>query len=457
MGVLVKELFSFRGRIRTHWYLHEGVTFTDGTPFNAEVVKWNLERKINLGLPFAENIPWNSIEVVDENTIKIVLKSIYLPIYHYLSSQSFSMYNPVFVEANAPELLKSEAVGTGPYMIDIYRPNDYLKLVANPNYWRKDKQYLDGFEVFLVSDANTRLFMLESGEVDLIKDISLFDIDYLKSLGDDIVTEIEPSTRTYQVPLHTQRPPLDDPEVRRAFNYAIDKGGMNRSIFNGLFESSRDLNTVSKYVEGYYPQPVFEYDPERAKDLLEANGLVDTNNDGFREWEGKEKEFIFVTRKGQRPGDIEIAEQVQAMLGEVGIKVRIDVMDSATYFTYLNQPMDKAPYYDMSNQAPSNYTGDKEYAVESFFPCDAWPGSLFNYSHYCNDQFEKLIDDAKFATTLESRNKIYEEATELVWFDAPAIWLFDGINTAGRSSKLRGIYSDGAHMNWQCKYAWFNE
>lgn len=457
-GVLVKDYeISDDGLIHT-WHLQEGVTFSDGTPFNAEVVKWNLERKISLNLPFSENIPIDKIEAIDETTVKMTLKTHYLPLYYYLSSQSFSMYNPAFVEANDLETLKSEVSGTGPFVIDEYRPNDYVKMSPRPNYWNEENRYLDGVEFFIVSDANTRLFMLESGEVDLIKDLSLYDIDYLNNLGDEnIVTEVEPSSRSYQVTMHNQRPPLDNKEVRQAFNYAIDKDGMNQSIFDGLFELERDLNTVSKYVGGYYPMEPYTYNPEKAKELLEANGLVDTNGDGYREWEGKEKEFILVTRKGQRPGDIEIAEQVQALLGEVGIKVRIDVMDSATYFTYLNQPMDTAPYYDLSNQSPSNYTGDKEYAAASFFLCDSWPGTLFNYSHYCNKEFDQLYEEAKKVTTIEERNKIYEKATEIAWDDAPSIFLFDGINTAGHTAKLHGIYSDGAHMNWQLKYAWFSE
>lgn len=454
VGLLVKEVeISDDGLVHT-WKLQEGVTFHDGTEFNADVVKWNLERKIELQQPLYTVLNWDSLEVVDPLTLRVTFSHPNFALYAYLSSTTFSMYSPTFVENSTPDDLKNQVVGTGPFIITEYLPNENIKLVRNENYWREGQPYLDEIEVKIVKDANTRLMMLQSGEVQWLKDISFVDIARLEAdTSSDIGISIAPSTRFYYITLHNQRPPLDNPLVRQAFNYAIDKEGMNASIFNGLLTISTDV--VTSYVNGYSQKDYYPYDPEKAKQLLDEAGLIDTNGDGFREFEGQEKEFIINTRKGQRPGDIEIVEQVHAMLRQVGINVKVEVMDSATFFTYLNQTMDKAPYYDMSNQSPANNTGDAQYQLDTMYSCDAWPGTYYNYSHYCNEEVEALLQAAREAPTLEERNELYAQATAIIWEDAPGIYLFDGINSLGSVKNLKGVYSDGAHQIWNVKYAWF--
>ena len=455
VGVLVESYEVSEDGKEHIWHIRPNVKFTDGTVCDAEAIKWNLDRKIELDLPFASNIPWDSIEVLDENTIKVTLTNHYLPIYHYLSSQTFSIYSPTFVQCHTDEDLKNQAVGTGPYIIDEYTPGDHMTLVPNHEWWAGEPN-LDKVEIFFVSDPNTRIMMFESGEVDLIKELNVSDLDYFASMNDPmIVTANKPAGRTFQINFHTQRPPFDNREVRRALNYAIDKEGMDLSIFNGQYNWATDIVAVTEDVNGYTYHEPYPYDPELAKKMLDEQGLIDTDGDGYREFNGEPLEVILVTRKGQRPGDIELSEQTQAQFAEVGIKVKIDIYDSATYFTYLNQPMETAPFYHMSNQSNGNFTGDYEYSMTQFFSCKSWPGVLFNYSHYCNEEVEALYEEAKLATTYEERNALYAQASQIIWDDAPALWMFETANTAVMNGNLRGVYSDGAHMIWQIRYAWF--
>lgn len=456
VGLLVKDVkITDDGLVHT-WTLQDGVTFSDGTKFDANVVKWNFDRKIELKQPLAKILNYKSLEVVDPLTVKITFDHPNFAFYSYLTSTTFSMYSPTFVEKATPDDLKNQAVGTGPFVISSYLPNENMKLARNEKYWKEGQPYLDEIEVKIVKDVNTRLLMLQSGEIQWLKDISFLDISRLRAdKSSGIEVEVMPSTRYYYIPLHNQRPPLDNPKVRQALNYALDKEGMNATIFNDMLQISTDV--VTSFVNGHSVKEPYPYDPEKAKQLLDEAGLVDTNGDGFRDFDGKEKEFIIVTRKGQRPGDIEIVEQVQALLGQVGIKVKVEVMDTATYFTFLNQPMDKAPYYDMTNQSPSNNTGDAEYQLDTMYSCEAWPGKYYNYSSFCNKDVEALLTKAHEAKTLEDRNNIYAEATKLIWEDAPALYLFDGINSLGRSEKLHGVFSDGAHLLWNVKYAWFDK
>jgi ABC-type transport system substrate-binding protein len=114
--------------------LHEGIKFHDGTDFNAEVAKWNFDRKIEKQLPMWNDIPIDKIEVVDAYTLRFTLTQPYAPIFKTLAIKTFGMYSPAFVEKVGDEGLKNEACGTGPFVVDEYIPGEILKLKKNENY-----------------------------------------------------------------------------------------------------------------------------------------------------------------------------------------------------------------------------------------------------------------------------------------------------------------------------------
>ena len=434
--------------------LRQGVKFSDGSDFNAEVVKFNFDRKIAQASPYVAEIPFaaDPVKVVDDYTVTITLTQPSFVMYNYLAGSSWMMYSKQFVESVTADDLKNQAVGTGPYIIEEYLPNDSMMLKANPDYWQDAAPNFDAIEIRIVADANTRLLMLESGEVDWIKDLSVQDLARLEGNA-NVMTKTSPSTRTYHIPPHQLHPPLDNPNVRKALNLAVDKEAMNQAIFEGKYALATGLTTP--FVTGYSAQVPYGYDPEQAKALLEEAGLKDTNGDGFREWEGKEKEFLMFTRKGQRAGDIEIAETFQSYMAEVGLNVKIEVVDSAQYFTILNQPVDQEPYYDFSNQAPSNFAGDMSYPLDTMYTCNSWPGVAFNYAHYCNEAVDALVAEGNAAATLEERNAKYAEAQNIIWNDdAASIFLFDGILSMAGNPNLKGVFSDGAHNVHVLKYAW---
>jgi peptide/nickel transport system substrate-binding protein len=158
---------SARTVSRTRSRCSQGVTFHDGTPFDAEAVKYNFERKIELQLPTWDSIPWDSIEVVDALTLRVHLTARRPTSSTCSPSKTWSMYSPTWAEAVGPDGVKSEGVGTGPFMVATFRPNDTLRLVRNPNYWQDGLPYLDEVVFRVIPDPNTRAALLESGDVDM--------------------------------------------------------------------------------------------------------------------------------------------------------------------------------------------------------------------------------------------------------------------------------------------------
>jgi peptide/nickel transport system substrate-binding protein len=435
--------------------IYSGVTFHDGTPLTAEIVKWNFDRKINENLPLAGSIPFESISVVDDYTIEIILTRPFPPLYGYLSTNTFSMYSPDFVERVGSEGLKSQANGTGPFKVTEYVPNEKLILEKNENYWQAGLPYLDGIDILIVSDNNTRAIMLQSGDAHVATELSIQDTDRFK-LNNNISVWTAPSSRYYYVSLTTIHEPLTEKLVRQALNYAVDKEAMAAYIFLNYLKPAR-AHIVTEAVEGWKPNDVYPYDPEKAMELMDQAGFVDTNGDGWRDWNGQPVELAFRTRTGVQPGDIETAESIQGYLADVGVNVRIDIVDTATFLSDLNQPIEDAPYYDMVNLSWGTFTGDGEYSIRHAMLCDAQPGTYWNYPNYCNPRVDELYAQGNQVATLEERNKFYEELLDIVWDDAISIFLFEGVSTITTRSNVMGLYPDSAQTIFPFKWAWLSQ
>lgn len=453
--LLVKDVeISEDGTVHT-WTLHDNVKFHNGREFNADVVKWNLDHKIETQGPLYDFIPFESIEVVDPLTVKVTLTRPYVPMYNLLAIKTFSIYDPDFVEEVGPDGLKNQANGTGPFVIEEYVPNERLTLTKNPDYWQEGLPYLDEIVYQVSRDNNTRAAMLEAGDADVAGFLSIQDIDRFK-ISSDIEVYAGGSTRDYYMSLNNSNPPLDDVRVRQAINYAIDKEGIARTVFLGYAKPSEAV-IVNDEVDGFTSAGTYPYDPDQANALLDEAGWTDTNGNGIRDKDGKELSLLLRTRKDAVPGDIATVELVQGMLKEVGVEIEVEIVDTASFLAQLNQPIENTPPYDIVNLTWGTFTGDAEYVLKTYYRCDAWPPVYYDYSHYCNEEVDKLIDEANLAPNREERDKIYAEVIKMVRDDAPTIMLVDGLSTIAVRNYVKGIYLDPAQTIFPVKYAWLDQ
>jgi len=435
------------------FYLQPDVTFHDGTPFDAEAVKYNFERKIELELPTFDSIPWESIEVVDDLTVRVHLTAPAPHIVPVLSAKTWSMYSPTWAREAGPDGVKSDAVGTGAFMVEEFRPNDTLRLVKNPNYWQEGLPYLDEVVFRVITDPNTRSALLESGEVDMalglpvpvterLKRDSRFEI--LSALG----------MRQYYITLNNTKAPTDDVLVRQAINHAVDKEGIIRAVFLGVGAQVAETPYMSSQVNGFSPGGVYEYDPERAEELLEEAGWT-MGPDGVRVKDGEPLELAFYTRRGSVTGDFEIAELVQGMLADVGVDVDLQVFESASFVPAVTVPQEDSTY-NMANLTFGVVTGDAEYVVSTTYRTDSAAPRLYNRAYYGNPEVDALSDRSRQAATLEERDAIYAEIIPIVFQEAPILQLFNSVEFLAANADVEGIYFEPAFSNWPAKYAWIN-
>jgi ABC-type transport system substrate-binding protein len=451
-GLLVKDdQVSADGLIWT-LKLQPGVKFHDGSPFNAASVKWNFDRKFQKRQPLFDLLPFKSVDIVDESTVRITLTRPAPNLRATLATKTFSMYSPVFAQRVGDDGLKLQASGTGPFTLAEFRPNEIVRFKKNPSYWQKGLPYLDEVVFRVVPDINARATMLEAGDADMGEGLSIPDLQRLK--GKRGLTLLEGlGSQQYYIAINTRKPPLTDVRVRQALNYAVDKEGIIKTVYLGTAKVATAVY-INPTIDGYSYGGTYAYDPERAKKLLEEAGFV-AGAGGVRQGrDGRPLSLELITRKGGSPGDFETSELVQGMLKAVGIDARLTVLESATFIPRVTLPPDRATY-DMVNLGVGTFTGDAEYTMLTFYHTNSASPRYYNRAYYSNPVVDELIEQSLKATTNPGRNKIYyAQVIKQVVRDAPIIMLFDVTQQVAVKDTVHGVYLEPAGNNWPAKYAW---
>lgn len=434
--------------------LQENVTFHDGTAWDAEAALYNLRRKIDLQLPTYDSIPWQDIEVTGPLTLQVTLERPAPHILNVLAAKTWSMYSPTHVEAVGADGVLSETVGTGPFMLAEFRPNESLRLVRNPDYWQDGLPYLDEVVFMVITDPNTRAAMLESGAVDIAFGLPV-PITQRLARNDQFNIMEGIGSRQYYFPLNNRLAPTDDLLVRQAINHAVDKEGIIHAVFLGVGAQIADAVYLNPSVNGYVPAGVYEYDPELAAQLLDQAGWVEDGRGG-RVRDGQPLELKLYTRRGSVAGDYETAELIQGMLADVGIRVEMIVLESASYVSAITVEPEVADYH-MTNMSVGIVTGDAEYIMSTFYHSDSFAPRLYNRAYYSNPEVDRLIEQSRALGDIDARNEIYAQIIPMVFEDAPILQLFDQVEFLATDSSVQGIYFDPTFNNWPAKYAWKSE
>ena len=326
--------------------LQRGVTFSDGTPFDAEAVVYNVERARTWRTPRSRPTS-PSIDIVEATGQYEVTMHLNQPdssLLGVFADRAGMMVSPTAAEAD-PEF-GQHPVGTGPHTLVEWRPGDTWTYERNEDYWQEGLPYLDGLQFTVQSDGNTKINGLRSGQFDFIDGIEPGRIAELEEV-DGLVVSSDPTLLQHMVWWNVDRGPLADVRVRRAINMAIDREAMWEATMEGTGEIAW-LPVPSQHW-AYSPDlvPTFEYDPEAARALMEEAGY----GDGFT---------ISMT-SGAGQDAVRRAEIIQAQLAEIGITVEItpeQTVDSVqSYFT--DKRMDSFNTSMTSRPGPVDHVPDR--------------------------------------------------------------------------------------------------
>lgn len=292
--------------------LREGVTFHDGAELNAEVVKANFERSQSLGeesgatvRAAASNIA--SVEAVDELTVRVTLESSDGGFPFALATQFGMMISPESLDGSTG--IELNAVGTGPYELVDFQPNNTTKMKRFEDFWAGVDSRPATFEVQYVTDDQTRLNALRSGQANVAL---LTPRQHQDAQNQGLEVKIN-NTSSMWVIYENTSDALKDVEVRQALMHAIDRETISTALQFGTGEASYQL--VPPGGAGYLPDAgeLYPYDPQRAKDLLAEAGYAD----------GLELEYVLLNT----PEYVQITEALQQQFAEVGVTLNIVTLD----------------------------------------------------------------------------------------------------------------------------------
>lgn len=396
--------------------LREGVKFTNGEEFTAETVKYNFDR---IARPELNSPVWNAelkvvtgTEVVDDYTIRLMTESPAPTL--LLALNRLYMVPMGYAEEAGDDALASQPVGTGPFMLEDFRRDDSVVLVANPDYWGGAPE-LDRVTFKGIPEASTRVAALRAGEADLITNLNILDIPSIEADENLEVIKVPSLRNMYVILDETNGGPIADPKVRLALNYAVDRDLIIDALLEG---NARPLQGqwISDAYFGFNPDlEPYEYDPERARELLAEAG-----------YQPEDITVTFYTPTGRYVMDSEVAQAVAGMLQDLGINVDLRTVEWATFINDLvAKEMSPLMFIGMSTTPDANYHLGLHRAGNA-------------YSYYENPEFDAIMNEAAQLTDPEERLELYRRATELMHEDPPGILLYQQVDIYGKNQRFQG-------------------
>ncbi|HEX7002069.1 MAG TPA: ABC transporter substrate-binding protein [Trueperaceae bacterium] len=391
--------------------LREGVTFHDGTPLTADVVVWNFDRLLDPEVNVPRRGPYapiESAEAVDDLHVRLHLTSPAPYMAGALTQSTAAIISPdsVDLEGNSYENI-AHPVGTGPYRFESRSFGENIQVSRFDDYWG-ELPYYERVVFQIVPEATTRESLLLAGQVDMIILPPASDIPALDA-NPAVEVVFGPSNRTIFIVINTTKPGLDDPRVRQALNYAVDK----QAIVDGILFGAADVMDapMAASLFGYAPQGTYQYDPERARELLAEAGV-----------EPGELTVDFMAPTGRYVQDFPAAQAIANYLSEVGVTANVRTMDWPTYVGTMVQPVEQnETQLHLLGWAPAFMDASQQMLQ---FQTSQHPPAGLATSFYSNPAVDDLIAQANSATNPEQRADLYAQAEEIIWQDAPWIFLW---------------------------------
>ena len=379
--------------------LRQGVKFHDGTDFNAEAVKYNVDRQtVNKteDMLYADFVFGDvaACNVIDDYTVEIVLNKVSTPFLNNLAmSLGAPMVSPTACEANNNNLNEAPC-GTGPYKFVRWDKNEAVVMERNEDYWG-EKGVAKQIVFKTITDNSARVVALTNGEVDIIDGIDANVVDQVTSAG-ALLNMAEGMNINY-LAYNTQR--ITDPEVRKALSQAVNVPELVASLYRGY--ASEATSILPTFMPGYSADvKQVSYDPEAAAQTLADKGVTELHMLAYT------NPRPYNTATGQT-----LAEALQGYYEKVGVTCSIDSYDWTTYKEKVG-----TGDYDVCLYGWIGDNGDPD----NFMNLLASEDIEINVAQYSDEEFNTMLAEAASTPNGEERNAIYAQmeqkiADECVW------------------------------------------
>jgi peptide/nickel transport system substrate-binding protein len=385
--------------------VRKGVTFHDGTALDAEAVRFNLQRHLDTpASPRRQDVQAiTSMEVTDPYTLRLTLRTAYVPFLSKFVSGAGYMVSPAAVERLGEALQRDlTGAGSGPFRFGQWQKDTQVVVERNPTYWKKDAAgdalpYLDRIVFKPYPDENVRLTNLRTGDADaLIGNPPYKDVPSLR--GDSTLTVREiPGLGFSLILLNTQAEPFATPPARRAFSYAFDREQLQKTVFwgNGRALDSAVPETIPWATERER-RPYLKRDVARARAELQAAGKAG----GFR--------FTMQVPNNQ-PEALQIAELIKDQVKEAGLELEIAPLDFGAVLANGGAGSFQALALGL--------TGDVD--PDGILYGLATTGGGQNFPRYSNPDVDRLLEEARSTFETDRRGELYRQAQRILLDEQP--------------------------------------
>jgi peptide/nickel transport system substrate-binding protein len=411
---------TWRQRDERTWRfeLRRGVTFHGGEPFDAETVKYTYDRIMDPATksPITSSLRLvEKVTVVDAHTLDIATKAPAPVLPAYLSLYTNIVSKP-WMTAKGPEFAARNMNGTGAFRFGEWRKGEHIKLARNDAYWG-GKPQIKNVTIRPIPDANSRVLALQKGEVDIIQDLPAALADDIKKHPDLRVSAV-PSIRVHFLVLRTDVKPLDDPRVRQALNYAVNKDAITKQLLRGYAHPLPQILTPAMF--GHAPDiPGYPYSPDRARALLREAGVPKG----------------FSTEISGPVLNADVIEAVAGNLREIGVEATIRIEEQkVNYENLLKKKATPLHYLSWGNW--------------NLFDADGTIPFLYGdtqWSYYTPPaRFVELNRIGSTVVDGKKRAEAYHELMRICQAEAPLLLLYQqfDINAANRKTTFETRYDN---------------
>jgi peptide/nickel transport system substrate-binding protein len=407
------------------FHLRHNVTFHNGEPFNADAVVFSWERGGNAG--FTGSRSWqyaSSVEKIDDYTVKVTTPEVDATFLSTVANNWF-MIPPAYFQEVGQEGFDQHPVGTGAFMFVEWVKGDHITMKANPNYWGGAPK-IETLIFRPVPESSTRVAAIQTGEVDIATRLSSEEANSL--LGVKNVQIIKyPGTRIYYIAFNNLTTglgqPTMDPKVRQAMNYAVDVNAIIDSLFDGFAKPA--IGFINTGELGYDNAQPFGYDPEKARALLAEAGYPD----GFS--------MDMACPSGAYTHFEEVCDAVAGYLGDVGININLDIMESG-HFWDLEGATQLPPLF---GDSWSSAEGESFHRLSGALLGDGW-------SAWTDEGVASLINQIKTTVDRDARAKLYGDLQVYMRENPPFIYLYEPYNFEAINTRVQNYNPYPSEIYW---------
>ena len=401
--------------------LRRGVKFHDGTDFTAEIVKWNFDRMRDPALASArrsEIAPVKDVKVVDPLTVEITLSAPFAPFLSVLTDRAGMMVSRAAVEKYKDDFARNP-VGTGPFRFVEWVKDDHLTLKRFDGYWESGLPHLDEAVYRPIPDSSVRFTAMRTGQIDIMHQIHPKDVGTAKAERGVKVSEIA-SLWWQGLHLNNQVAPFTNKAIRQAVWYAVDRNVVQRVAYFGSGAPAWGPFPPSMWAQDREFTD-WKRDPVKAKAKLADGGMPNG--------------FAFTVKGWNQPIQIQELQIVQAQLKELGVDMKIELLEFGALLADLNSHNFVALRIGWSGRPDPD--GNAHVFLHS-------KGGL-NRVRYSNSRMDELLDQARSEADQAKRKVLYAQVTRLAAEDAPYIWLHHDAEVKVWSEHVKGVehISDG--------------